>query len=93
MPRKRKRMEKALHRLKLHVRKGDRVRVIAGEWKGAEGVVKRVFPETQRVIVEGVNVRLRKPRPTPSNPQPTEREEEFPIHVSNVKVLEPAETD
>jgi len=41
---------------KLHIRKGDMVRVLSGNDKGKEGKVLRVFPEKERVIIEGVNV-------------------------------------
>lgn len=38
---------------KLHIKKGDTVKVIAGESKGAQGEVKKVYTETSRAIVEG----------------------------------------
>ena len=75
-------------RRKLHIKKGDRVRVIAGNAKGLEGRVLRVFPETSRVIVEGVNVRVRHTRPNQTYPQGGRIEREMPIHASNVMPLD-----
>jgi len=73
---------------KLHVKKGDRVRVLAGNYKGAEGRVLVVFPEKERVIVEGVNLRYHHTKPSAANPQGGRIEREVPIHVSNVMPLD-----
>ena len=54
---------------KLHIRKGDMVRVISGNEKGREGKVLKVFRQKERIIVEGVNVRIRHTRPTQLYPQ------------------------
>lgn len=53
--------------------------------KGYQGKVLRVFPETNRVIVEGVNIRKRHTRPNKNQPQGAIIEREMPIHASNVK--------
>lgn len=74
---------------KLHVRKGDRVRVIAGGSKGMEGAILRVFPQTSRVIVEGVNVRLKNQKPNPqAGVEGGQIRKEMPIHVSNVQPVD-----
>lgn len=73
----------------LFVKKGDRVRVMAGKHRGAEGKVKAVFPETERVIVENVNMIKKTQRPTQRNPRGGFQEREAPIHVSNVRILDP----
>lgn len=73
---------------KLHVKKGDYVRVIAGNEKGKEGKVLVVFPEKERVIVEGVNVRIRHTKPNQTYPQGGRIEQSLPIHVSNVQPLD-----
>ncbi|MFW5955661.1 MAG: 50S ribosomal protein L24 [Rhodothermales bacterium] len=73
---------------KLHIKKGDRVRVIAGNQKGSEGKVLKVFPERQRVIIEGVNLRVRHTRPSQTNPQGGRVQREMPIHASNVMPLD-----
>lgn len=73
---------------KLHVKKGDRVRVIAGNNRGIEGKVLVVFPKKERIIVEGVNVRVRHQRPNQQHPQGARLEREMPIHASNVMPLD-----
>lgn len=74
---------------KLHVKKGDEVRVIAGNEKGKEGRVLAVFPEKERVLVEGINMRVHHDKPTQDNPQGGRIEREGAIHVSNVMVKDP----
>lgn len=73
---------------KLHVKKGDFVRVIAGNYNGEEGKILKTFPSEERVIVEGVNVRVYHERPDQQNPQGQRVEREAPIHVSNVMPLD-----
>ncbi len=73
---------------KLHVRKGDTVRVISGNEKGKEGKILKVFPQKERLIVEGVNVRIRHTRPNQMYPQGGRIEREMPIHASNVMPLD-----
>jgi len=83
-------MSKKPTKQKLHVRKGDMVALtkaftgIRPREKGYQGKVLRVFPKTLRVIVEGVNVRVRHTRPNQLYPQGGRIEREMPIHISNV---------
>jgi large subunit ribosomal protein L24 len=74
---------------KLHVKKGDKVVVIAGKDKKKTGTVLAVFPKKQRVIVEGVNIVKRHMRPNPKYPEGGIIEKEAPIHVSNVQLVDP----
>lgn len=71
------------------VRKGDRVKVISGEDRGKVGKVLQVFPETDRVLVEGVNIVTKHQRPTQTVREPGIIKRESPLHVSNVKVVCP----
>ena len=73
----------------MHVKKNDIVIVIAGNSKGKEGKVLKVFRETNKVIVEGVNVVKRHTRPSQKNPQGGVVQKEAPIHSSNVMVKDP----
>ncbi|MHB1049494.1 MAG: 50S ribosomal protein L24 [Bacteroidota bacterium] len=73
----------------MHVKKNDIVVVIAGNSKGKEGKVLKVFRETNKVIVEGVNVVKRHTRPSQKNPQGGVVQKEAPIHSSNVMVKDP----
>jgi large subunit ribosomal protein L24 len=75
---------------KLHVKNGDEVRVIAGNDKGREGRILAVFPEKERVLVEGINMRVHHDQPTQENPQGGRIEREVSIHVSNVMLLDPS---
>lgn len=73
---------------KLHIKKGDNVRVISGNEKGREGKVLFVEPEKQRVIIEGVNLRIRHVRPNQMYPQGARVEREVAISASNVMPLD-----
>lgn len=73
----------------LRIRKNDTVQVIAGKDKGKRGKVLRVVTDTDRVIVEGINVAKRHMRPTPQNPQGGIVEKEMPVDVSNVMIVDP----
>jgi large subunit ribosomal protein L24 len=73
---------------KLKIRKGDRVKVIAGRSKGKIGDVLRVIAADRRVVVSGVNVIKRHTKPSRSE-QGGIIEREAAIHVSNVAVLDP----
>jgi len=78
---------------KLHVVKGDRVKVIAGKDKGALGEVIAVYPEQHKVTVSGVNIVKRHLRDTSAQPQSRQTTKggivssEAPIHASNVQLV------
>lgn len=69
--------------------KGDRVKVIRGVYREAEGTVLRVLRDEGRVVVEGVNMRKRHQRPTPQNPEGGIITFEAPIDISNVMLVDP----
>ena len=70
--------------------KGDRVRVIRGNHRDAEGTVLRVLRGTRQVVVQGINMRKRHTRPSQQNPEGGIITFEGPIHISNVMLIEPA---
>ena len=72
---------------KLKIKTGDTVRVIAGDHKGSEGKVQKVFIEKNKAIVEGVNLVKKHTKPSAQNPQGGIVEKEAPIHVSNLSLL------
>jgi large subunit ribosomal protein L24 len=80
---------KPLVRQKLHVRRGDRVRVIRGNFAGQEGTVLRVLTKENRIVVEGINMRKRHMRPTQANQEGGIVTFEAPIHASNVMLIDP----
>ena len=75
--------------MKLHIKKGDTVKVLAGEEKGKTGVVTKVFVEKKRAIVEGVNMVSKSQKPNAKNPQGGIVKMEAPIHISNLNVVDP----
>lgn len=75
---------------KMNIKKGDKVKVLAGKDKGAEGIVIASKPSTQRVTVEKVNMMKKAMRPTQANPEGGITTVEAPIHVSNVMLICPS---
>jgi len=69
-------------------KKGDTVKVIAGNDRGKTGEVRQLFKAKNRVLVEGVNLRWKHKKPTQKNPQGERIQEECPIHASNVMPIE-----
>lgn len=87
MPRLKKILES--HNNKLHVKKDDNVIVITGKDKGKKGRIIAAYPRENRVLVEGVNMVKKHTRPSQQNPQGGILEQEAPIHVSNVMLIDP----
>ncbi len=83
----------------MRIRKDDMVKVIAGKDRGKTGRVLRVEPARQRVYVEGLNIRKRHLRPRTVRDAQRQQdvggivEQEGPIHVSNVMLLDPKTGD
>jgi large subunit ribosomal protein L24 len=73
----------------MHVRRGDKVRIIAGKENGKEGKVLHSYPEKQRVMVEHANMVKRATRPSQKNPQGGIMQHEGTMHVSNVMLICP----
>jgi large subunit ribosomal protein L24 len=74
---------------KRRILKGDRVKVIRGNFREQEGTVLRVLMGSERVVVEGVAMRKRHQRPTQENPDGGIMTFEAPIHVSNIMLVDP----
>ena len=77
-----------MNRVKHHVKKGDHVEVISGNYRGSSGRILAVFPAKQRVLVEGVRIIKKHLRKSQDNPSGKIAEREGPIHISNVRLLE-----
>lgn len=73
---------------KLHLRKGDIVKVIAGDSKGSQGRILEVISEKRRVIVEGVNLVSRHTKPNAKQTQGGIVKKEAAIHISNVMLID-----
>ncbi|MEE9555346.1 MAG: 50S ribosomal protein L24 [candidate division Zixibacteria bacterium] len=72
----------------MKIRKGDTVKVISGNDRGKSGKVLKVFPDTGRIIIEGVNLIKRHTRPTPKNRKGGIIEKEGSINASNVMYMD-----
>tara|TARA_R110001583_G_scaffold34847_1_gene116601 strand:- start:41204 stop:41512 length:309 start_codon:yes stop_codon:yes gene_type:complete len=77
--------------MKLKIKSGDKVRVMAGDHKGEEGKVVTIFPIKNRAIVEGVNMVSKHTKPSAQNPQGGIVKKEAAIHISNLMLLEDGE--
>ncbi len=76
---------------KLKIKTGDTVKVIAGDHKGEEGKIVKVFIAKKRAIVEGVNMISKHTKPSAENPQGGIIKKEAPIHISNLMLVENGE--
>ncbi|HLT80533.1 MAG TPA: 50S ribosomal protein L24 [Cyclobacteriaceae bacterium] len=77
-------------RPKLGIKKGDKVRVIAGNDKGKEGKVLEVHVQDNRAVVEGVRLVTRHEKPSAGKPEGGIKKTEAPIHISNLMLIDPA---
>ncbi|MBQ0117749.1 MAG: 50S ribosomal protein L24 [Flavobacterium sp.] len=74
--------------IKLKIKSGDIVRVIAGDHKGSEGKVLRVLRDKNKAIVEGVNMVSKHTKPSATNPQGGIVKKEAAIHISNIQLVD-----
>ena len=85
----RRRHEQNAERMKLHVTRGDTVRVMRGDDKGKEGKILRVYPKTGRVTIEGVNIVKKHRKARRENEQSGIIDFPAPVHASNVMLIDP----
>ncbi|RZK53408.1 MAG: 50S ribosomal protein L24 [Pedobacter sp.] len=74
---------------KLKIRKGDLVKVIAGDSKGQQGKVQEVLVAKSRVIIEGVNLISKHTKPSAATPNGGIIKKEAALHISNVQLVDP----
>lgn len=74
---------------KFHIKKDDKVKVLAGEDKGKTGKVIRIVTDKNKAVVEGINVVKKHQKPSAENPQGGIVEMEAPIHMSNLMLIDP----
>ncbi len=75
--------------LKIHIRTGDRVKILTGKHKNESGTVLKVFPQTYRAIIEGMNMIARHLKPSAEHPKGTIQKQPAPIHISNLMLIDP----
>ena len=73
---------------KRKIMKGDQVKVIRGNYRDMVGAVLEIYPDKDRVRVEGVNMRKRHTRPSQADPDGGIISFEAPIHISNVMLMD-----
>jgi large subunit ribosomal protein L24 len=73
---------------KLHIKKGDTVKVIAGNARGQQGKVLVIDRKNSRAIVEGLNMVSKHTKPNAANPQGGILKKEAPIHISNMMFVD-----
>ena len=74
--------------MKIHIKRGDTVKVIAGDAKGQQGKVLQVFVDKYRAIVEGVNLVSKHTKPNAKHPNGGIVKKEGSIHISNLMVVD-----
>src|SRR5436305_627991 len=74
---------------KLKIKKGDLVKVMAGDSKGSQGKVLEVLVAANRVLVEGANMVSKHTKPNAANPNGGIIKQEAALHISNVMLVDP----
>ncbi len=74
---------------KFHIRKGDTVLVIAGNSRGKKGRVLEILPAKHKALVEGINMVTKHLKPSANHPNGGIEKQESPVHISNLKVVDP----
>ncbi|RYE52502.1 MAG: 50S ribosomal protein L24 [Sphingobacteriales bacterium] len=82
-------MENKTKTAKLKIRKGDLVKVIAGDSKGQQGKVQEVLIAKNRVVIEGVNLVSKHTKPNAATPNGGIIKKEAALHISNVMLVDP----
>src|SRR5437762_14314592 len=80
-----------MNRIKFHVKKGDNVEVVSGNFRGSSGKILQVLPKKQRVLIEGVQIITKHLPKSQDNPSGKIAKREGPIHISNVRLIEKEE--
>ena len=73
---------------KLHIKKGDTVKVLSGTDKGKIGKITSVYREKGRAFVEGINLVSKHAKPSAANPQGGIIKREASVHISNIMVVD-----
>ena len=76
--------------IKIKVKTGDQVRVLAGDHKGSEGKIVKLLRSKNLAIVEGVNMVSKHTKPNAANPQGGIIKQESSIHISNLVLVDPS---
>lgn len=75
---------------KLHIKKGDSVKVLSGNYRNKQGKVLQVLPKDYKALVEGVGIIYKHRKPSAQHPQGGIEKREAPIHISKLMLIDPA---
>jgi len=75
--------------MSMNIKKGDKVIVLSGSDKGKIGLVQKVYPELNKVVVEGVNTHKKHKKPTQATPEGSILDIYVPIDASKVALIDP----
>lgn len=67
------------------IKKGDKVSILSGNFKGNKGIVLKVFPKKEKAIIHGINIVKKHVKPSAKKPKGGIIEKEASIHISNLK--------
>ncbi len=84
---------KTIQKHKFRIKKDDTVLVIAGNFKGKRGKIVTILPDKHKAIVEGINIITKHVKPSAQNTEGGRVEQEAPIHISNLKLIDPATSE
>ncbi|MBX9889715.1 MAG: 50S ribosomal protein L24 [Amoebophilaceae bacterium] len=76
---------------KIHIRKGDLVKVLSGKHRNKQGAVLEVCPKEYRALIAGMNIISKHIKPSTAHPKGTIIKQEAPIHISNLMLVDPAD--
>ena len=76
-----------MKKYKIKAKRGNEVKIISGKYKGKTGIVKKIFNETNKIIVENINIKTKHAKSKQSEEKGTLKKIEGPIDYSNVQIL------
>lgn len=76
-----------IKRIKFKIKKGDTVEVVSGEYKGKNGIVSSIKKESNKLIIENINIKTKHVKPKQTDEKGYIKKIEGPIHYSNVKLI------
>ena len=82
-----------MSKVKFHIKKGDTVKIIAGNDKGKTGKILEVNKSKYRAVIEGANMVTKHVKPSAANPEGGIQQTEAAIHISNIMIIDPSSGD
>ena len=73
--------------MSIHLKKGDEVLIISGKENGRRGKIQKVIPQSEAVIIEGLNLAKKHAKPTKTNPQGGVIDKALPVKTSKIMLV------